>query len=173
MRASVATALALTGVLGASLVGASPVQAAVAPCTGDRMTARVTDTDAGMSEQVAYVTVRNRARKRCYVSGYPYLARVVAKAGSKAFTQVRGGTALAQNPPRKRIILKRGQRAHFVIGTSTAYDTKPITVRRIRFAPAPGVTPISVDVRLDVDRADGQPYRLTTTAYAPGAGKVP
>lgn len=172
MRASVATALALTGIVGACLVWATPAQAAVAPCTGDRMTARVTGADAGMSEQVVYVTVRNRAKKRCYVSGYPFLARVVAKGGSKAFTQVRGGTALAQNPPRKRIILKRGQRAHFVIGASTAYDTKPITVRRVRFAPAPGVTPISVDVRLDVDRAAREPYRLTTTAYAPGAGKV-
>ena len=173
MKRAIPTGLVAAVVAVASVLPAAPAQAAVAPCTGDRMTARVTDSDSGMSEQVVYVTVRNRAKKRCYVSGYPYLARAVAKGGSTVFTQVRGGNALVQNPPRKRIILKRGQRAHFAIGASTAYDTKPVTFRRIRFAPAPGVTPISVDIRLEADRATGQPYRLTTTAYAPGAGKAP
>ena len=170
MRSAILTALSAVTVTAASLVAAAPAQAAVAPCTGDDLVAKMTDTDAGMSEQVVYITVRKTGRKRCYVSGYPFLARMVTKDGTKVFDQAKGGTPLAPNPPRERIILKRGQRAHFTISASTAYDTRPVTFRRVRFGPMPGVTPISVDIRLDADRAAGQPYVVTTSVFARGTG---
>lgn len=172
MRSAILAALSAAGVAAASLIAAAPAQAAVAPCTGDELVAKVTDTDAGMSEQVVYITVRKTGRKRCYVSGYPFLARMVAKSGTKVFAQGKGATPLAPNPPRERIILKRGQRAHFTIAASTAYDTSPVTFRRVRFAPMPGVTPISADIRLDADRAKGQPYVVTTSVFARGTGKA-
>lgn len=170
MRSALLGALSAIGVAAGSLLAAPTAHAAVAPCTGDDLVARVTDTDAGMSEQVAYITVRKTGRKRCYVSGYPFLARMVAKSGTKVFAQAKGATPLAPDPPRERIILKRGQRAHFTLSASTAYDTEPITFRRVRFAPMAGVAPLSVDIRLDADRAEGQPYVFTTSVFARGVG---
>lgn len=155
-----------------SLLPATVAQAAVPPCAGDTLVAKVTDTDAGMSEQVVYITVRKKGRKRCSVSGYPFLARMVAKDGTKVFAQAKGGTAMAPNPPRERIILKRGQRAHFTLSASTAYDTAPITFRRVRFAPMPGVTPLSANIRLQANRTQGRPYVFTTSVFARGVGKA-
>lgn len=146
--------------------------APIAPCTGDNLVARVTGTDAGMSQRVVYITVTNRRKKPCYVKGYPFLARMLTKAGPATFRQVKGATSLTEDAPAQRIVLKRRQKASFALAAAVAFDTKPVTFVRARIAPHPGVTPLSIDLRLEADRPDGQRYTFTTTAYRPGVGRA-
>ncbi len=163
-----AGALALTG----TVVTASGAAAAAVPrCTAAMLSAKVTDTAAGMSQPATYITVTNTGSAACRLRGYPIITRMTTKKGPRQVTVSHGGVQNAPQVPVKRIVLAPGAHAWFAIGTATAYDPPVVTFTGVRFTPSAGTAGgLTVTVSQQASAPSGKPFPVGVTAYAKGTG---
>jgi hypothetical protein len=166
---SVATALTALAIVGPSSIASA---GDVSACAATDLSARVTGTGAGVSQPAVYITVTNTSSAPCAVRGYPVITRAATRTGPKAISVTNGAVMNAPQARVKRIVISPDGHAWFAVGAATAYDTRPVTFTRIRFATAAGGPTRGVRVSLQASRPTGQPYPMGVTAFMPGIGRT-
>lgn len=169
-RIGAAATVVAGGLVVAVIPGAEASDFAVPACTSADLSARQSDTGAGMSQPFSVITVTNTSGHSCSLKGYPSVTRAFTKSGSKAIDTRNARLANGPSAGPSHFSLAPGGKAWFTLGTATAYDPPLVTFRRVTFSPIAGSAgTITVKVKLPATAPSGQPFPIGVTAFAPGA----
>jgi hypothetical protein len=169
-RIGAAAAAVAGGLVVAVIPGAEASDFAVSACTSADLSARQSDTGAGMSQPFSVITVTNISGHACSLTGYPSVTRARTKTGSKSIHTRNARLANGPSADPSHFSLAPGGHAWFTLGTATAYDPPVVTFRRITFTPIAGSAgTITVKVKLPATAPSGQAFPIGVTAFAPGS----
>ena len=166
------TAAATITAFGAVALAPAATAGDVSTCSAADLSARVTGEGAGVSQPAVYITVTNTSGAPCAVNGYPTITKVATRRGAQPISVTNGAVMNAPHSNPRLIVLTPGGNAWFAVGAATAYDTRPVTFNRIRFAITPGGATRGVRISLEASRPTGQPYPIGVTAFMRGVGRT-
>lgn len=158
----------------ATVVAATPASAAVPSCGAADLSAKVTDSVAGMSQPTVLITVTNISGVTCKLNGYPAITGAWSKKGQASIAVSNGPVQGTLDKGPRLIRLAPGGNSWFALGTATAYDPPVVNLTRIAIA-TNSSTPIAASIKLMVEQPatapKGKRIPVVVTAFARGIGK--